>query len=435
MATIWLIKDAEPLPLDPAQRPLRTGLVAKKLIEAGHTVHWFASRFEHARKKFVKGPATQLVSPGLTIHLLDGPGYSSNISIARIRHQRALAKDFDRLSQYLLTANPELSTPDLVVASYPAPELCLAACNLAVKTKSLLYVDVRDPWPDSFTEYFSPLKKLLIYPLLYHYRSILKKCITKADGILTISTYMMSWVLSYADRQRSTEDKVFYLGHKPTNDTPLISDTTDKLKLIFVGTFGKSYNCGAVIKAVKILNKKGYKDKLHLTLVGEGENITDWKKLAAECDNIIFSGWLSGIELESALAHSDVGLIPIQGGVSKFWIGNKLFEYSAHGLAIISTVPNETKEILHKANAGQNIFVDNGDSLPDAIANSIELYLNNPDLLRQHRLNSYNLFQHNFNSDIIYSQYIEHITKNLSKNNRSAMVDSEENKTMGEGVC
>ena len=47
---IWVIKDGEPLPIEPDARVLRTGLLAAELVRRGHTVTWWTSTFAHHRK-------------------------------------------------------------------------------------------------------------------------------------------------------------------------------------------------------------------------------------------------------------------------------------------------------------------------------------------------------------------------------------------------
>ncbi len=59
---IWLIQIGEPLPLEAGVRKMRTALLADKLLERGHSVYWWASAFEHQRKKWISN-TNQKVHP------------------------------------------------------------------------------------------------------------------------------------------------------------------------------------------------------------------------------------------------------------------------------------------------------------------------------------------------------------------------------------
>ena len=140
--SIWLTQDGEPLPLDSGARLMRTGILAEVLHSRGVRVDWFASRFDHTQKRQRSvASASAQIHPGYDIHLLSGPGYSGNVSLRRILHQRKIAQAF-------LSVAGKQDVPDLLIASYPSPELCAAAASFAEQHNVPLIVDVRDPWPD-----------------------------------------------------------------------------------------------------------------------------------------------------------------------------------------------------------------------------------------------------------------------------------------------
>jgi len=408
--TIWLIKDAEPLPVDPSQRKMRNGLLADELVSRGYNVVWFASRFEHARKIFAEGPDRQIVNNNLSIELLDGPGYKRNISLPRIRHQRSLALEF------LKRAN-SMKRPQLMVAAYPAPELCLAACEFAKKNHIPIFVDARDPWPDSFWEYFPKPLRFAISPVVSYFDKILRKCFSNAVGIISISNYMLDWALSYAGRSKIDTDKVLYLGYKQAKATHFAevpNEFTAKtpLKIVFVGTFGKSYDLGLVLDGMQIL-EKDFAGLVVCRLVGDGQYSDMWRSKAQDISGVIFEGWKDGAGIEKILADSHVGLIPIKGGVSRFWIGNKLFEYTSHHLALINTAPEEVSRIIESNEIGFNLTENN----PEKFAEIIKEYILNPNLLRTHRENAKKLFNESFDAKKIYSDYADHITDQIQVNN------------------
>lgn len=409
---VWLVKDADPLPLGTKQRSMRTGLLAEELVKRGYAVTWFASRFEHARKQFVEGPKVRSLGDQLTACLLDGPGYSRNISLARVRHNRALATDFHNMAG-------GMPRPDLIVTAFPSPELCVAVCRFAKNSGVPFFVDARDPWPDSFAEYFPKPLRFCISPLVYAYRRSVRECFHSPQGVLAMSRNMLSWALSYAGRPRGVSDGVFYLGYKGQARSscakvpPVFSDKAT-LNLVFIGSFGKSYDVGSIIEAIRLLSPQE-RAKVRCRLVGKGQYLPRWQKQAAGLDSIIFEGWKDEAGLGDILASSHVGLIPIQGGVTKFWMGNKLFEYASFGVALINSVPNEAASLVEKYQFGVNV----GCSDSEGIAHAIKDYLANPALLAAHKNNALDLFEQQFDARNIYSNYADHILKAIPTSQRA----------------
>src|SRR5439155_20885162 len=95
---VWIIQDGEPLPgIDTGNRDWRCGILAKTLVARVHQVLWWASTFDHVKKRHrFDQPFTAEVMPGLKIRVLHGPGYRENRSPRRLLHHRALAQSFAR---------------------------------------------------------------------------------------------------------------------------------------------------------------------------------------------------------------------------------------------------------------------------------------------------------------------------------------------------
>lgn len=396
--TIWLIKDAEPLPVNNTQRIYRTGLLAEELSQRDCKIVWFASRFEHARKSFVDGPSPILAKENYEIHLLDGPGYTKNISISRINHQRVMARKFTELTK-------NLEKPDLILVNYPAPELCKAASEFALENNIRYYVDFRDPWPDSFAEYFPKLLSLGLSPLINYYRRILKYCAKNATGVISMSNLMHDWAMGYACREKSNKDHIFYLGYpEPTQkreiNIPERFSESNPLRCLFIGMFGKSYDGETVIDAMKHLQNQGI-NSVRCTMVGDGNYANHWKAKAVNLQNLDFPGWADQPGLINHLSSAHVGLIPLNGGITKYWMGNKLFEYSSQALATVNTASGEPKFMIEQNDIGQNVPA--GDVL--AVTEAIKAYLFNPALLKSHMINSQKTFYTHFNASHIYKKY------------------------------
>jgi glycosyltransferase involved in cell wall biosynthesis len=399
---IWMIKDGEPLPIDSGERLLRAALLAQRLNSRGIKVTWFSGRFSHSQKRFREGPATQTIDPLLTLELLDGPGYTKNLSLKRIMHQRALARAFEARA-------PKVERPDLVLASYPSPELCLAGANSARCQRAPLIVDVRDPWPDSFSNHFAPPLRILIAPLVAHYRRILRSSITQAVSVVSMSQGMLDWALGIANRTQSEKDAVFYLGY-PEARTPQSHvavpeqfSAQSPLQIVYIGMFGASYDGEALIEAVKQLADRGL--FLKLTLAGDGPERAKWENAAQDHNAVAFTGWLSADEIGELLNRSHVGVVPLRGGITSYWMGNKLFEYTSRSLAVISSATSEAAELITRNAIGKSL--SNGSA--ESLAGAIEYYYTNPRDLAETMKRSGELFNSSFKAERLYERYTDHL--------------------------
>ena len=417
-ATIWLLKDGEPLPVDEVSQILRTGRLAQALQKREHEVHWFSGRFDHGRKSFRKAKTSTKIKDNLTLHLLDGKGYQKNISPARILHQRQVSRHFSKLAA-------TLPKPDLILAAYPSPELCQAGKIYAQNQRVPFYVDVRDPWPESFAKSISKLKANLARPLFWYYKNLLKQSLQASDGIISMSQAMLNWSLQQAGRTSKANDKVFYLGcEKPQtlNTSPLRPSpkkiTSDHpLTCIFYGMFGSSHNGEVVIQAAKKTAQK--KLPVKYIMAGDGDLKPHWESLAKELSNVEFTGWIGKSEAESYLAQSHLGFITIRGEINKFWFGNKFFEYNSFGLALLNDTCGELSSIIKDQSLGKNISPNNSDSIVQAI----EQYLTQPEQLQQHMENSQQIFNQHFQAEKIYEDYASFLESCLERNANLVSVD------------
>ena len=157
----WLITVGEPVPLPGGrERLLRTGVLGGHLARAGHDVTWWTSTVDHFRKRFhsVPGPVLS-VQPRYEVRFLSGRLYHHNLSLARLRNHREIARAFRATAA-------TVPQPDLIVCSLPPLELCVEAVHFGRERGIPVFLDVRDPWPDVFYQVLPvPLRRL--GPLLF----------------------------------------------------------------------------------------------------------------------------------------------------------------------------------------------------------------------------------------------------------------------------
>jgi glycosyltransferase involved in cell wall biosynthesis len=410
---IWLLQDGEPLPIDQKPRLMRTGNLAQKLTEAGFSVTWWASRFNHSLKRYREFPDTFCkLDDRYRIYLLDGPRYKKNVSFARIRHYRSLAANFTKLAD-------SLERPDIILASYPSPELCFAGMQFAKKNSIPFIIDIRDPWPGIFPEYFPPFMRCCLFPVICYYRRKIRLILHFASSILAVSEAMLNWGIQYSGRLKSKRDKVFYIGYNQravereitvpeyfTEENPLIC--------LFATTCGNSYDGFTLVEAARILESRGER-RVCFIVSGDGEFRPKWIAQASGLKTVQFTGWVSDEELQAYFLEAHVGLILMRGGITSFWLGNKFSEYLSTFLTLVNNVPGEPAEIVNNHKLGLNVSAKN----PQALADAISTLLNSPEMVKEFMKNSNKVFHEIFERGKIYDGYVKYLIDCLNRDGAS----------------
>lgn len=352
---VWLTEIGEPLPLDAGSRPMRAGLLAETLAARDHDVTWWASTFDHAHKtRRSAAPGSVSLGAHLRLELLPAPGYRRNVSFARMRHQRAIARAFAARAE-------SLPPPDLVYCCVPTLELTEAAVRYASARGVPVVVDVRDLWPDILVDAvpwpLRALARLVLHPEFRRARYVFRS----ATAIVGVSEGYLDWGLRQAGRARGSWDAVFPHGYpRPTlaaaagarARAQIESLGVDPRRVVccFVGSFGRSYDLGTVIEAARRLERGGRSD-MQFVLAGDGERRAAWQRQAAGLSNVIFTGWLSGDAIAALLELARLGLVAYAPHAPQ-GLPNKLFEYLSAGLPVVSSLRGETEGFLRETACG-----------------------------------------------------------------------------------
>lgn len=401
--SVWLLQDGEPLPTDDSPRLMRTGDQVRRLVEAGYAVIWWTSRFSHNLKRFRASPSTWCAQdPRYKIALLDGPGYKRNISWQRMRHYRAIAAHFYELSQ-------TLPPPALILASYPSPELCDAGRRYACQHNVPFVVDIRDPWPDIFPDYLPNGLRWSLVPILWHYRQKMRAIARDAEGIVAVSKEMLEWGIHYAGRARTKLDQVFHIGYprQPQDRkiaVPALFTPDEPMVCLFATTCGKSYEGEMLIDAVRILESTGER-RIRFVVSGDGDMRPLWVTRAKGLTSVHFTGWIPHEELQEYFRTAHLGLVLIKGGIARFWLGNKIFEYLSAFLGLVNDVPGEADEIVAKHDLGVNVGREN----PLALANTLRALASDPERVRRYMENAKEAFYRHFDRETVETKYVDHL--------------------------
>ncbi len=409
---VWIAEIGEPLPIDAGSREMRCGILADRLASDGHEVLWWAATFNHNRKLHRFSESTTLaIKPGLTIRLLRAPAYKRNLSLARLRHNRIIARTF-------AAEAAQQSAPDLVFCCMPTPELAERCVEIGLRRAVPVIIDVRDIWPDS---YLSNLPR----PLQAAARILLRRefaragwALRNATAVTAVSETFLAWALKRGGRARAPADAVFPLGYPAPSEVsePELSARIerlcathairrDSLIVSFVGTFGASYDLEAAVGAAALLASRE-RWPIQFVLAGDGGKRSPLATRAKDLSNVIFPGWLSKDEIQTLLHISDVGLAPYTLSATQS-MPNKPYEYMSAGLPIVSSLTGELEALLHSEKIGIQYQAGNARSLEAAI-----IYLAaHPEerVLMGRRARA--LFDRRFNAAAVYSGLIGHLER------------------------
>jgi glycosyltransferase involved in cell wall biosynthesis len=411
---IWLLQDGEPLPIDESPRLMRTGNLAPRLVAAGFLVTWWTSRFNHGLKKYRHGSGGFTdVGDRYRLRMLDGPSYTRNLSLRRMRHYRSLAAQFSRLAD-------SVERPDLILASFPSPELAFAGMRFARRHGVPFIVDIRDPWPDIFSAYFHPFASWALAPIVSYYRRMTRAIMQSADNILAVSESMLKWGIDYAGRERKAGDAVFFIGYnkQPAERQIVVPDRfteANPLICLFATTCGNSYDGGTVVEAARILEASGER-RVSFVVSGDGECREKWMARASGLQTVRFTGWISHEELQELFFTAHVGLILMHGGITPFWLGNKFAEYLSTYLALINNVAGESAGIVDSRKIGLNVPAKN----PQAVADAVRTLLDSPETVRHAMTSSRTVFNDVFERGRIYDSYVQYLSNCVTRRDASS---------------
>jgi glycosyltransferase involved in cell wall biosynthesis len=418
---VWLITIGEPLPTDGAgDRPQRTGMLCKALLQRKHDVVWWSSTVNHARRTLRYSADTTLEPDDhLQLKLLHSVRYVRNVSVRRLVNHIHLARKFRAM------ADAE-ARPDVIICSMPTIELSAAAAEYGKRHGIPVVLDVRDLWPDIFLDVVSPwmrpLVKAGIAPMVRDIRKAFRTC----DAVVGVSEGYLDWGLRYAGRKRTPNDAVFPLGYEKTDvsDADLSVATAEmrergvdpsKTVCWFIGMFGQTYDLRTVVETAREAQQRGL-DHVQFVLSGAGD---DYEKIVALSDglrNVVFTGWINGVQIAALTRMADIGLMAYAKGAPQ-GLPNKLFEYLASGLPVLSSLEGETAEFLRQNECGRSYAA--GDSA--GLARLIAELAGDPGMRKELGDNGACVYEQKFSAEIVYSRMADFLERHAGVPERQAV--------------
>lgn len=407
---VWIITSGEPIPSQ-EERPHRAGILSAMLADKGNNVVWWTTTFDHQSKEYLYdiNAEVKLDNNYSRFFLHSNTSYKKNISLNRIKNHQQVAINFEIESR-------KKETPDVIFCSFPTIDLSFSATKYAKEFNVPIVIDVRDLWPDIF---FNPFPRAL-YPFikigLNNYIKQTKFIFKNCTSITGVSKKYLEFGLQYGNRKKTNQDKVFPLGYDSEGKNNIILKDNEfdtlgidsrKINIWFVGTFGKTYDLSTVIKAARLIEKET--KNINFIFTGDGENMSKWKEESKELGNVVFTGWVGKRELHYISLNSSIGLMAYSKGAPQ-GLPNKIYEYMASGLPILSSLQSETKELLENEKIGITYEPNNFENL----YSKINLLTKDSNLLNEMKTKSKKVFKEKYDSSIVYEGLVKYLNQ-LSK--------------------
>ncbi|MBB6091606.1 glycosyltransferase involved in cell wall biosynthesis [Povalibacter uvarum] len=338
----------------------------------------------------------------LELQFLYGELYTRNISAARWRNHRQIAAEFTRLAAVE-------EKPDVILCSYPTIELSAAAVLFGEQHGIPVLLDIRDLWPDEMAarlpRFLRSLAPLLLWPMYRDARLALKR----ATGMVAISRRYLAWGLEHAQRAGNDADAVFTHGY-PSQQLSNQADVQNVLTELgldasqrvfwFVGTFVGSIDLATVIEAARILDDQN----VVFVLTGSGEKDAEWRAQAHGLRNVRFTGWVDKDRLQALASIAWVGLAAYKAG-ALMSLTNKLFEYMAHGLPILVSLPGEARAVVESERCG--MFYEPGSAT--ALATAVRAMCADSSLRDAMAANARRAFEARYSATAVYDGLASHL--------------------------
>jgi glycosyltransferase involved in cell wall biosynthesis len=380
----------------------RYGTLAGELINRGHHVVWWTSDFRHSNKS----KRTPLQNPvdGLEIRYLPVPPYKRNIGFDRLWNCYKYGKEFYKEAL-------KAPQPDVIVASLPPIESAANAVRYAQPRNIPVVIDIQDIWPEAFLLPFPKSLHGLVSILLTPYFNLSARAYRGATAITGVSPQYVELGLSKRTPQHPRiTSHVAYLGYDEevfSSVQPKFSD--DKVRVMFAGTLGHTYDVEAMVRAASMLAKSH--PSVEFVIIGSGPLEERARSLATELGlpSSIFSGRLPFTDVVAWLKSSSIGINGYAAGAPQSFT-NKICEYAGAGLAVANSLPDGLDTFIDDHAIGMNYQAGNAEHLYTILVKMID----DSNLLSRYKTNSRKIALDLFERKKVYKDFASFVMNQIS---------------------
>lgn len=246
------------------------------------------------------------------------------------------------------------SPPDVVVSTIPGLPMLFAGDAIARVLKVPHVAEIRDAWPDLIVDSHlvrALSRDLLPAPLTDHLESgvipgLFRLAKRRADHIVVTSERFAHRLRSRGYRKISVIRNTA-IAHRPSK-IPRNRASDAPLRLLYVGTVGRSQALDAVVRAVQAV------PGVELRIVGAGVAKPALEELSGSTDDRVrFYPQTTGAELEELWQWADTGVVSLADVPAyEYTVPSKLFILMARGVHVTGILAGEAAHIVRESGAG-----------------------------------------------------------------------------------
>lgn len=345
---VVVVKDGEPLPQVCAPWTFRTGNLCCALAARRHDVTWLTSTFDHNSKTFhAVGSTAETLSEGYTIQFLPCGSYRRNISFARWIHH-------GRYGLAVLQTLRRSPKPDVIVCCVPILEAAAACLFYGIRHQVPVVLDIQDPWPRVFVDYAPQRLRPLVRGVLSPYFWAARWMFSHAYALTSVSQGFLDWARELGRRDEDDHglDKVVYIGGHRLHEAivPEALVRTVGLRTIYMGAFAGPYDFEPIVAMLEVHAAKRVPH--HLFILGHsGKRYQRLRQRIEHLPNVTFTGWVPRERAYAIAKTCHLGWLPLGMGHPGF-APNKLFEYPALGLPVLTPQGSDAAKIVERHGIG-----------------------------------------------------------------------------------
>jgi lipopolysaccharide/colanic/teichoic acid biosynthesis glycosyltransferase len=252
-----------------------------------------------------------------------------------------------------------------------SPHLFAAlATQLAAWWRGVPFVlEVRDLWPETLIDMTGKggvqarVLRLIANHLYRTARAIIVLARSSKDhiGTLGFDTNKIAYIPNGID------PRAFDLNEPQPSPIPL---PQAKMVFVYAGAHGPANDLETLLRAAAELQRRN-ENSIHILLVGDGPSKNDLLRLAQELrlENTALHDPIQKHAIPALLSNTDAGILTLQDApVFRFGISpNKLFDYMAAGLPVVTNVAGEVTTIVQTAQCGVSVSANDPVALADGM--------------------------------------------------------------------
>lgn len=331
-----------------------TALISR-LTSAGHSVdvicpppHYPGGRLTSTDRALRRG-GTEVDAAGARVFRVSFVPHDGRIHTRTIDHLWVAAASV-RAARRL--ARSGLLSPDVVISTSPALETLIAGRIIARRSAVPLVAEMRDAWPDLVAH--TPGMATSTSPSSYakHWvHELVTRLQRDADAVVTTTSTFASVLRARGIRDVTVLRNATELARYDQVD-PTVRRTSSSLRVLYMGTIGRSQGLDHVVKAVARLHAMGV--AIEARVVGQGADVGRLRRLNQRLGSpVILLGPIEGSKVVEQYAWADSTIVSLRDWEPFAWtVPSKLYELLAAGKHITAIVQGETAEIVREANGG-----------------------------------------------------------------------------------